>query len=333
VRWYRRPLLHFVAGGVLLFVATRAPRDERVGAARIGEPIHVTAADVAQLRAAYTKDTGLEASADDEAALVEDAIVEELLFREALARGLDRDDKSVRGWLVEQMRVLAGEEDATDGTQDDALYARALELGLDRHDLVVRRILVHKARLLASQHGEGEGSEDELRGWYARNRDQFRQPERTSLWQVFVAAERRGGDATPDATVLLARFSRDATPPRDAARAGDAFAAPAHLVAQSAAQLAKLFGPSFARAIAALPVGGWSGPLASPYGAHLVWVEERVAGATAPFDEVRGRVLESWRQERRAERIAALLRARRAEQQIVVESAAWNERETSRGRG
>lgn len=326
MRWHRTPLVHFVAGGVLLLVATRALReDARVPAAP--EPIHVAAADVAQLRATYTKDTGLAASDADEVALIEDAIVEELLFREALARGLARDDKSVRGWLVEQMRVLADDED---GEQDEeALYARALDLGLDRHDLVVRRILVHKARLLASHLGDGDATEDDLRAWYERHRDVFRQPERTSLWHVFLAAVRRGGDAGPDASALVARLRADATPPRDAVLEGDAFAVPAHLVAQAPAQLAKLFGPSFADTVAALPVGRWSGPIASPYGVHLVWVEARAAGAPAPLDEVRGRVLESWRQERRAERLAALLRERRAAHELVVESAAWNARETS----
>src|SRR6185295_15181688 len=103
-------------------------------------PVVVSADDVAALAASYTRDTGLAATPADEAALVDDAIDEELLVREARRRGLDHD-RSIRNWLVEQMRVM---EHAP--ADPNALYARAVALGLDRNDLVVRRILVHKMR-------------------------------------------------------------------------------------------------------------------------------------------------------------------------------------------
>src|SRR5258705_7364178 len=146
MRWLRAPLVHFVAGGAALFAAIHGTSPGRPGA----EPVVVTAADVARLRTDYTRDTGLEPSRDDEAALVDKAVREEVLFREALARGLDRNDRSVRNWLVEQMRVLS------DDTREDPehLYAHARTLGLDRTDLVVRRILVQKIRLLAARTDE-----------------------------------------------------------------------------------------------------------------------------------------------------------------------------------
>lgn len=314
-----RPLLHFVAGGALLFLATRALRGDASGpAASPSPPVVVTAADVAQLRTAYTNETGLTPSAADEAALVEDAIAEELLFREALARGLDRNDRSVRSWLVEQMRILSDEPEAG----DDELYARALALGLDRQDLVVRRILIHKVRLLAARVDEHEATDDELRAWYTRASD-VTLPERVSLWHVFLRADERDPAAVAHAEQRLAALRERRPAPRDAVAEGDSFAMPSHLVAQSAAQLTKVFGARFAEQVLASPAGTWSGPFASPYGLHLVFVAERAPGARPPFADVRGRVLESWREEQRAERLATLLRTLRARQPLEIESDAW----------
>lgn len=324
MRLRHAPLAHFVAGGALLFCLTRATSAPDDAPRPAAAPVVVGAADVAQLRHAYTQETGLAPTAADEAALVDDAIDEELLFREALARGLDRNDRSVRAWLVEQMRVLAGESGGAE-TSDDLLYARALDLGLDRNDLVVRRILVHKIRLLAARVDAAEASEAELRAFQARHADRYRLAERMTLWHVFVARDRPGAPAT-DAAALLARFRAQRTPPTEAARQGDSFPMPAKLVAQSRPQLEKLFGAAFAEALRSAPEGTWSGPLASPYGQHLIWVERREPGAPAPFEEVRGRLREAWRAERSDQRLAALLRELRAAHHLIVESRAWSER-------
>jgi hypothetical protein len=320
VRLVRSPLVHFVAGGALLFVANRAAQLRAAASAPV-EPVVISAADVAQLKNAYTTETGLTPSAVDEAALVDDAIDEELLFREAVARGLDRNDRAVRNWLVEQMRILSDDP----GASEQALYARALQLGLDRQDLVVRRILIHKVRLLVSRIDEREATDDELRAYYARHASDGRLPQRVSFWHVFLAANERDRDALLRAEQQLAMLRERRPAPRDAVREGDSFALPSHLVAQSHAQLDKVFGASFADAVLSSPENAWSGPIASPFGLHLVWVEQREPGDLPPFADVRGRVLESWREEQRGQRLTLLLRTLRARYPLDIASDAWRE--------
>lgn len=315
------PLVHFLAGGALLFGAVHGPAGSRPDAPTA--PVVITAADVAHLRRAHARDAGVEPSALDETGLVDRAIDEEVLFREALARGLDHD-RSVRNWLVEQMRVL--DPDAPD--DPDGLYARARALGLDRTDLVVRRMLVQKMRLVASRAGEASPSDDQLRALYARDGDEYRLPERVTLWHVFVAG-RGGADAAAGAAALLAAFRRDGTAPAEAVRHGDTCAAPPYLRSQSGADLDRRFGAGFAAAVAGAPAGAWSGPVLSAYGAHLVWVEARIPGARPPLDAVRGRLRERWLAEERARRLADTVRALRARQPLLVESAAWRERSPS----
>src|SRR6059058_6539204 len=222
MRWLRAPLVHFLAGGAVLFWLVHVRPQHRTS------PIVLTAGDVDRLRVDYTRETGLDPTPADEAALVDKALQEELLFREALARGLDRNDRSVRNWLVEQMRVLSND------TADDSerLYARARLLGLDRTDLVVRRILVQKMRLLAARMGERRPSDADLEVFYADHRNEYRPPDRVTFWHIFV----HGGT---DAEALLAHVRGHA--PESAVRQGDSFSVPPHVIAESPSRLEQLF--------------------------------------------------------------------------------------------
>jgi hypothetical protein len=316
MRWLDRPLLHFLAGGAVLFALLHRP----VAPAATAAPLVVSAADVERLRADYVRDTGLAPGADDERALIARAVDEELLYREALARGLDAHDRSIATWLVQQMRVLDDDPEAG----PDALLARARALGLDRTDHVVRRILVQKMRLLAARLGERAPAEADLARYFDAHRDDYRLPARITFRHVFFAAP-AGARAAEAARVLVA----GAPPADDAGRAGDPFPVPAHVVGQTAARLEPLFGVEFVRRVMDAPVGAWTGPLPSAYGVHLVWVESREPARDATLAEVRSRLAERWRDEDRARRVAAFLDDLRARHPVRVESAAWRQARAS----
>lgn len=311
MRILRAPLLHFLAGGAVLFcVARQLPSHT---------PVVLSAADVTRLRVDYARDTGLEVTPTDEVALIDKAIDEELLYREAVARGLDRNDRSIHNWLVEQMRVLSDESDPA------RLYERARALGLDRTDLVVRRILVQKMRLLAARTDERPPTEAELAEFYHAHRDDYRPPDRVTFWHVFLAT--RGAATSADA--LLARVRHEGARPEDVVREGDTFPVPPHVKAQSPAQLERLFGPAFVATIAKAETATWTGPVPSPYGVHLVWVETREPGAPPPLAAVRERVVERWQDEQRTQRVQELLATLARRHPLRVESDAWHERRAS----
>ncbi len=325
MRWLHAPLLHFLAGGAVLFLlvhgrgasAPKAPVVDPSGA------VVLTAHDVERLRSDYERETGLAPTPADEARLVDEAIDEELLVREARARGLDRNDRSIQTWLATQMAVLTDDADRA----PEALQEDARALGLDRTDVVVRRILVQKMRLLAARTDDASPPDDTLRAYYDRHRDDYRAPDRVSFWHVFFANGR--GDPRHDAALLRASLERRPMAPEAAARQGDAFPLPPWIAAQAPRQLEKSFGAAFTAELERATPQTWVGPLASPYGVHLVWVASREAGGVPPFETVRARVVERWKDERRRARVVELLRDLKRRHPLEVESAAWRERSAS----
>jgi parvulin-like peptidyl-prolyl isomerase len=67
-------------------------------------------------------------------------------------------------------------------------------------------------------------------------------------------------------------------------------------------------------------VGRWQGPIASSFGVHFVFVDERAKGRLPPLDTIREAVQREWLNARRIEAEQELYRTLRDRYQIVVES-------------
>lgn len=95
------PLIHFLLVGALLFagLSLLAPRERP-------ESILIGADTVERLRESATLLQGRPPTEDELAALVRDAVRDEIYYREALAQGLDADDAVVRQRLIDKMREL-----------------------------------------------------------------------------------------------------------------------------------------------------------------------------------------------------------------------------------
>lgn len=107
-RILREPLVHFLLLGAALFglhalVARRDPSSSK--------RIALTQADVKRLREEHFRLVGRMPSAEEEDAIVERFIDDEVLYREGLALGLDRADLIVRGRVAQKMKFLS--EDLT----------------------------------------------------------------------------------------------------------------------------------------------------------------------------------------------------------------------------
>jgi len=98
-RMVRDPLFVFFLAGCALFAAYSALQS------RSAQPVHLSAETRAALITSFESAAGRPANADDIARIERDYIADELLFRDALDNGLHLTDTTVRGRLVEEMRL------------------------------------------------------------------------------------------------------------------------------------------------------------------------------------------------------------------------------------
>ena len=102
-RLVREPLLQFLALGLLLFIGYQALH--RTAGPRPGR-IELTADDLRQIDLAWVAQGRPAPTPEQMQALVDGRVREEILYREALALGLDRDDAIVRRRMAQKMEFL-----------------------------------------------------------------------------------------------------------------------------------------------------------------------------------------------------------------------------------
>lgn len=117
MRFPASPSLRFLALGVALFGLWEL----RARPA----PIEVSPALALALAAERAAEVGHPLTAEERAAVVEQWVDEEVLFREALARGLHRSDPIVRRRLVQAMRFVLDDEGAEPSAEELERFAAA----------------------------------------------------------------------------------------------------------------------------------------------------------------------------------------------------------------
>ena len=102
----REPLLHFLLAGLVIFAVYTLlnPTPPRTGPSN---QIVLTKDDLKQLAMQWIAQGRPLPTADQMHALVEQKLSEEMLFREAVALGLDKDDEIIKRRLAQKMGFLA----------------------------------------------------------------------------------------------------------------------------------------------------------------------------------------------------------------------------------
>ncbi len=105
-RWLREPLLHFLLLGLVLFAAYAYTQRGR-GGVESSKQIALSLDDLRTMDLYFESQWHRQPTPAEFQAMVEDKVREEILYREALAMGLDKDDTIVKRRMAQKMQFLA----------------------------------------------------------------------------------------------------------------------------------------------------------------------------------------------------------------------------------
>ncbi len=105
-RWLREPLLHFLLLGLVLFAAYAYMQRGR-GGVESSKQIALSLDDLRTMEMYFESQWHRQPTPAEFQAMVEDKVREEVLYREALAMGLDKDDTIVKRRMAQKMQFLA----------------------------------------------------------------------------------------------------------------------------------------------------------------------------------------------------------------------------------
>ena len=286
-------LQFLLLGGALHLLLLQWP--ERRTATQIG------VAEVQRLRASWQRESGREPSPAEWQASLQKRADDEVLVQEALRQGLDASDPVARQRLVMDWRFTHP------GTResDAQVLAAARSLGLPAQDEVVRRRLIERMEQQLSQGLLPVQAEVDV--YIAAHPARYGGLARTRFEQRWLPSA-----SFVEAQAQLAALKAGqvvAGSPWPFGGAGQAL---------SDAELQQRFGAGFAQALAALPAGSWQGPLASPYGLHLVRVQAREPAVAGDAASLRTRAGYALLQEREGSVLRQRLAALRAQHPVQM---------------
>jgi PPIC-type PPIASE domain len=244
------PMLHFVLIGIALFAAYewRAPVDS-----------------------------------DGRRIVITQGVVDDLVTQHAAAKG--REPSATE--LNHLIELYVG---------DEILYREGVKLGLDRDDLVVKRRVRQKIELIAEEEASTQAPTDaDLSAYLAANQGRFVQPANLTFEQVFLGQSTSGPGVVRAVAVTHPALRNG----RDPATLGTPTLLPSRMTHTAADLIARDFGDAFAAALETMPIGEWTGPIDSSFGAHYVRVSDRTSARVPLLAAVREQVTREWENDRR----------------------------------
>ena len=191
--------------------------------------------------------------------------------------------------------------------EEQVLMREAQRIGLDEDDTIIRRRLAQKMRFMINDVGDAAlPDEARLKTWFEENKQEFAKAETRNFDHIFFSPQNREATIEADALAVL-----ETGIDSDWESLGDAFIMKRSYADVPQAEVIKDFGRDFAARVFALEGHGWSAPIGSAFGLHLVRVTKTTPRDIPDFETVRGDVETLWLDEAarhgNAERLETLI--------------------------
>ena len=130
--FFRKPAVHVFILGVIVAAAILVAKGPPTGDA--ARRVVITCGDVLQLQAGFMRTWQREPTNEELRGALDQHIRQEVLYREALARGYDRDDQVVRRAMQQKMEFLAASQALQEPPTEEEIVA-FFSLRQDRYAL------------------------------------------------------------------------------------------------------------------------------------------------------------------------------------------------------
>ena len=294
-RVIKEPLVHFLLVGLLIFVTFDFIPNQGSDDVRV---IVVGEAQLLPLIMARNPSLGEDAAREylksieqaQHAQLTEDYVREEVMYRQAIALGLDNNNYNARRRLIGQLEYI-----------NQAFIFDSLEV--DEHELVAH---------------------------FKANKQRYFVPQQVTFTHVYFSSDsassdrsssNKDGDAARDqADVELAHLNNINLPFHLASSRGEHFLYHRNYVNKNMDEVASHFGASFAASVFAVdqPQGNWLGPFQSEYGYHLVLLSSYKEGYVPPLTDIQAKVLDDLTRIRVKEQLDRLYEEVRSTYEIQI---------------
>jgi len=273
--WWQQPLLHFIVLGSMLFGATqwlssRPQQDDRTIVVDRDALLEFMQYRARTFRPDQADSVLSQMSPDDLDRLVEDYVRQEVLYREAIALGLDRNDYMARQRLIQKLEFLN------------------------------RDLSVEITQL----------SDAEVRSYFEEHRDTYYDPPHVTFTHVFFNRETHGdAESRHLADRALTQLNDQQVPFHKGARHGDRFYYHVNYVERGRPEVLSHLGPLVTEAVFQLEPSeqSWYGPYESEYGWHVIMLSERVEGRSLALADVYDQVASDAKRAMVEERSKAII--------------------------
>lgn len=205
---------------------------------------------------------------------------------------------------------------------DEIFYKEAVAMRLDKSDIAVKKRLRQIMEMMLDDYTTVYATEQQLRDYLSVNPDKFRNDPKISFSHLYFKVEER-----EQALKVLGELQNGANIKKF--QHHSLLMLPIDYNSETKTNIEKQTGREFTDQILQIEKQQWSGPIASVYGWHLVWVNEIEEGKIPDLNAVWDEVEREWSAEQKRKRKEEQYSLMREPYKVVFEDAKNETKEKS----
>lgn len=195
---------------------------------------------------------------------------------------------------------------------DEIFYREGVALGLDKSDLAIKRRLRQMVELMLEDFTTVTPNENQLRTFLNENPEKFITDYTLSFEHLYFKQ-----DELTEAEQFLTKLQADNSLALN--HTGRLSMIPSEFINESTREVSKYLGTAFTQIIVTTDSQEWFGPVASPFGYHLVKIQDKTPGEVPDLNLIWDEVEREWSNKHKQEMKKEHYRKLREQYVIVYE--------------